>query len=235
MLIWARMPPGPKPETNLVSLRDTREQAIAQLSDAFAHDVIEVEEFERRLTLAHRASSLPEIAALVSDLSAPATALVPLTAQALAVESAGPGVQDMAVVTAVFGGVERHGAWTVPRHLEVRAVLGGILLDFREARFLPGVTEVQVSAVLGGIELVVPPWLSVEVSGTAILGGFGHVERVAAQADPDRPVLRVHGKAILGGVAVETRLLGESETDAHRRRSHEGRVLTSPAIKRLPR
>jgi hypothetical protein len=216
-----------------VSVRDAREQAIAQLSDAFAHDVIEVEEFERRLTRAHRVSSLPEIAAIVSDLAVPAVVSLTAQAQALALESEHAG-QGTPRVTAILGGVERHGAWTLPRQLQVRAILGGVLLDFREARFMPGVTEVEVSAVLGGIQLIVPPWLSVEVSGRAILGGFGHVERVAVQADPDRPVLRVHGKAILGGVAVETRLLGESETDAHRRR-HEGRILASPDIKRLPR
>jgi hypothetical protein len=67
------MPPDPPP-TNLSALRDSREQAIAQLSDAFAHDLIEVDEFERRLTLAHRASSVSEITQLVSDLAASAHA-----------------------------------------------------------------------------------------------------------------------------------------------------------------
>ena len=101
--------------------------------------------------------------------------------------------------------------------------MGGIVLDFREALLLPGVTEIHVLALLGGAQIIVPPGLSVEVSGTAIMGGFGHVERIPEQLDPDRPVLRVHGLAIMGGVAVETRLPGESEAEAHRRRRRNRR------------
>ncbi len=218
--------------TSPVDLRTARDQAIAVLSDAFAHDLIEVDEFERRLTLAHQATTLPEIADTVSDLtvSTSATALVPaLTAVPVV---AGGGESDR--VMAIFGGVERHGAWRVPSHLQASAVFGGMSLDFREAVFAPGVTEVHVVALMGGVQLIVPPGLSVEVSGTAVMGGFGHVERTPVQADPDRPLLRVHGLAIMGGVAVETRLPGESETDAHRRRKGDRRALAGPrAPKRL--
>jgi hypothetical protein len=41
--------------------------------------------------------------------------------------------------------------------LKVLALFGGVLLDFREARLLPGVTEVHVVAVMGGAQLIVPP------------------------------------------------------------------------------
>ena len=40
--------------TDPVALRDARERIIQQLSDAFARDDCEIEDFERRLTLAHR-------------------------------------------------------------------------------------------------------------------------------------------------------------------------------------
>jgi hypothetical protein len=228
------MPAAPKPPADLVSLRLAREKAIADLSDAFAHDVIDVTEFEHRLTLAHRASTLAEIAETVSDLTDPAasTAIVaPFPATAPMSVSAGDRGTDS--IMAVFGGVERHGAWTVPAHLRVMAILGGASLDLREAKFLPGVTEIQVVAVMGGVQFIVPPGLSVEVSGTAVMGGFGHVDRAPSQTDPERSVLRVHGLAIMGGVAVETRLPGESETDAHRRR-HRGALGSADELRRLP-
>jgi hypothetical protein len=219
--------------TNPVDLTAARDSAIAVLSDAFAHDLIEVEEFERRLTLAHRASSLAEIAETVSDLAAPSPAVAAMVPAATAVAVLAGG-RETDRVAAIFGGVERHGAWRVPSHMQASAVFGGMILDFREAVFSPGVTEVNVTAFMGGVQLIVPPGLSVEVSGTAVLGGFGHIERTAVQADPNRPVLRVHGLAIMGGVAVETRLPGESETDAHRRRSGDRRALATPgAPKRL--
>src|ERR1700722_1752533 len=160
--------------TSPVDLRTARDQAIAVLSDAFAHDFIEVDEFERRLTRAHQATTLPEIAETVSDLTASssATALAPA---AIAVPVVA-GDRESDRVMAIFGGVERHGAWRVPSHLQASAVFGGMSLDFREAVFAPGVTEINVVALMGGVELIVPPGLSVEVSGTAIMGGFGHVE-----------------------------------------------------------
>jgi hypothetical protein len=76
----------------------------------------------------------------------------------------------------------------------------------------------HVVAVLGGAQIIVPPGLSVEVRGSAILGGFAQLDRTFGSLEPGRPLLRVHGRATLGGVAVEMRLAGESETEAHRRR-----------------
>ena len=58
-----------------VALRDARERVIARLSDGFAHDELELEEFEQRLGLAHRSSSLAELSQLTRDLAVSATAL----------------------------------------------------------------------------------------------------------------------------------------------------------------
>lgn len=200
--------------TDLVKLNDARERVIAQLSEAFAQDRIAMDDFESRLTLAHRADSVVEVERVVSDLAveAPSTALAAVPVATPAVTSEQDGI------TAVFGGVERRGPWVLPRRLEVRAFFGGIVLDLREAILPPGRTEIHVAAVMGGVQVIVPPSLPVEVSGTAILGGFAHLDRVPAQLDASRPSLRVSGLAMMGGVAVETRLSGESETDAHRRR-----------------
>ena len=179
------MPSDEKPGPNLVALRDAREQAIAQLSDAFAHNLIEVEEFERRVTLAHRSNSVADVERTVSDLVSPNPSVITVAATAPHPLLASERETDQ--VLAIFGGVERRGTWTLPRHLQAFAILGGIVLDFREALLLPGVTELQIVAVMGGVELIVPPGLSVEVSGTAVMGGFGHVERVPDAARSRSP------------------------------------------------
>ena len=119
---------------------------------------------------------------------------------------------------AILGGLERRGSWTMPRSVRASAIFGGMVLDFREAILQPGITDIHIVALMGGVQLIVPPSLAVEVSGTAIMGGVDHLDRAPPQLDPDRPLLRVHGVAIMGGIAVETRLSGESELDAHRRR-----------------
>jgi hypothetical protein len=216
--------PKPTNPTNLVSLRDARERAVAQLSEAFAHDEMGVDEFERRLTLAHRAEDVAAVEDTVRDLAttgSSAEVIVPAPGGA----TTAAFVRETDMVLAIFGGVERHGAWTLPRHLKASAIMGGLVLDLREAALLPGVSEIHVTAIMGGAQIIVPPTLAVEVSGTAIMGGFAHVERTPVRRDPEQPVLRVRGIALMGGVAVETRLPGETELEAHRRRMRSYREL----------
>jgi len=197
-----------------------------------------MEEFERRVTLAHRAASVTELRALLSDLpggpalfeamvrvdaSAPDTALAVAPQGSTALVPASQ-VRPQQKLSAIFGGIQRAGNWTVARRLKVRTIFGGAQLDFRNARFGAGETTLEVTSVLGGVEIIVPPELAVEVVGNAIFGGFEHLERAPVEPDPNRPVLRVTGIAVLGGVSVRTLLDGESDGQARRRDRHERRA-----------
>jgi hypothetical protein len=224
------MPPDDDRPTGLVRpdraalarVHDARERAIATLSDGFANDALDVDEFERRVTLAHTSESPEEIAALTSDLPASTTALAKKATVALAPATADDGVAPETVY-AIFGGVDRRGTWNVPRRWRVVAAFGGAQLDLREARFPTGVIDLEVRAVFGGVQIVVPPGLAIEVHGTAIMGGFQDVNRAPAHPDPDAPLLRIRGLALMGGVEITMRLPGESERQAHRRRKVETR------------
>lgn len=204
----------------LVSLRDTRERTIAILSDLFARDELELEEFERRVSLVHRAGSVAEVHQVVEDLTVP-TATAALVPQPKTAVVSASEVRPTQTLAAILGGITRRGGWNPAQHLRVITFMGGAELDFREARLATGVTELTVFAFMGGVHLIVPPELSVELNGTGIMGGFDHMERQPPVADPERPVLRVHGVAIMGGVSVETRLPGESGHQARRRERRE--------------
>jgi hypothetical protein len=95
------------------------------------------------------------------------------------------------------------------------------------------VTEVHIFSLMGGVNVVVPPTLAVEMEGAAIMGGFEQTERAPAQLDPERPLLRVTGFALMGGVQIETRLPGESEQDARRRRRRERKELRRSQRRKL--
>jgi hypothetical protein len=226
--------PGPGPASAaapLVALRDRRDQVIAILTEQFSRDSLDLEELERRLDLAHRADTVVALDALVRDLE-------PVTTTALANRT----VDEAALarwpaskrLTAILGGLEKHGAWVCPRRVTVVAILGGAELDLREAEMAPGVTELSITAVLGGVELIVPPWLSVECDATAILGGFEELHRTPLAPEPDRRVLRITGIAVLGGVEIHTRLPGESKRDARRRNRREARELKGRTRAALP-
>jgi hypothetical protein len=208
-------------EGSLVSVREARERSIAILSELFAADDLELDEFERRVSLVHRAATVAEIDEVVRDVRKPDLAVKPQPSVALVPAA---DVQPAQTTVAIFGGVTRHGTWTAPRQMRIIAVFGGAELDFREARLAAGTTDINVFAWMGGVQIIVPPGLAVEVVGSAFMGGFAHLERTPPQADPDRPVVRVHGFVMMGGVSVETRLPGESEREARRRARRERRA-----------
>jgi hypothetical protein len=192
-------------------LKKRRDEVINELSDAFADDALELAEFERRLAEAHKAEEVSALDATVRDL--PKRAMGPDTAPATSLATVEkprpvPAVVQAApkTVRALLGSVSRGGAWALPHQLTVRALLGSCELDLREAVLSPGVTEIEVSAVFGSIEITVPPNLAVEVDGTAVLGSFEHLERAPARPDPDTPILRIKGKAVLGSVDVMTKV-----------------------------
>jgi len=235
---------------SLVALRERREQVIELLSDSFANDVLDMDQFEERVGTAHRASSIAELDSLVEDLAPlgeetddshpPASEVASPVESSQALVSAPAPDQALALtrakrkrLVAVFGGVDRKGSWRVPEKLRVVAVMGGASLDFREAALPPGVTDVQVTAVMGGVDILVPPTLAVEAEGSAIFGGFEGVDRAPPSPDPDAPLLRIHGLAFMGGVDIQTRLPGEGGLAAWRRRRHEKKALHRRAAREL--
>jgi hypothetical protein len=191
-----------------------RERVVARLSEAFAHDRLDMDEFERRMTLAHERDTIASINQLVEDL---AEAEGEGRAQALAHSSESLEHDE---IVAIFGGNQFAGPRPLPRRLKVKAIFGGIQLDLREALFPDGVVEVEVKAVFGGVQIIVPPTLAVECHGVAILGGFEGLHRAPASPNPSSTLLRVRGQVVFGGVQIETRLPGEKLHGRHHRHEH---------------
>lgn len=107
------------------------------------------------------------------------------------------------------------GAVTGPAVIKSRsyqAVLGSLALDLRNESFPEGETFLSFTAVMGGIELLVPPDLAVRCTGTAVLGGLEFFERSnggiiagldSERGDPEGPrKLRIDCVAVMGGVKV---------------------------------
>ena len=216
---------------DLASLRDARERIIAELSDAFAKGDLEIEDFERRLTIAHRTDSLAALEQLVRDVRPAepqaATAVAPVLPVVSLAAIVPPRAEESAF--SIMGSIVRSGQWTPPRVLRVLVIMGAVELDFREASLAPGMSEVIVNTVMGSVDIVVPPSLAVEMHGSAIMGSFEFTQRTPVLPDPDKPVLRVHGVSFMGAVTIHTRLPGESSFDAFWRRRRERKALREGA------
>lgn len=169
-----------------------RERVAAQLHTAAADGRLTLGELDERLTALYSARTYGELVPLTRDLPAPAAAG---PAPAPATGSAGPGLS-----VAVLSGCERGGDWVVPpRHTAV-AVMGGVELDLRSARFAAGEVEITCIAVMGGISITVPHDLHVETNGFGLMGGF---DGRGAGVRPGAQRVRVVGFALMGAVEVK--------------------------------
>jgi hypothetical protein len=184
-------------------LAEYREDVVHRLGVHFASGDVGRREVERRVALALRARTPDTLELLLADLPPLDADVDPRTRAAPLVAAEAP--PERGVLAAVMGGHGRKGAWLVPRHLKIVAVMGGVELDLRAARFGPGVTEIEILVIMGGVEIVVPPGMRVETLVITAMGGAETDVRELAPGDPDAPILRISGFAALGGVGVTTR------------------------------
>ncbi len=171
-----------------------------------------MDEFEQRVDLAHRATSVAELDELLADLQSagegPSSSLVrQAEGQQVAIATRGRRSRR---VRSILSDIKRKGTWRVPKKLRALAVFGSVGLDFREAQLGPGVTKIKVKAIGGEIKIIVPPHLQVECDGRAIIGSFEGMDQNTGERDPDAPLLRITGVAIIGTVEISTRPPGET-------------------------
>jgi len=183
------------------SLSDVQRDYVVQvLSASFATDRLSMEHLDERLSLVYRARSLGELEVLLADPAEPSRSLADEESVNRVV--ADPVVPGRGVAFALMGGFDRSGSWIVPRQLRVVAVMGGGQLDLRTAKLGAGVTDIEIFTIWGGVEILVPTGVRVEVTGMAVMGGFS-VRGAEATENPHAPVLRISGLAIMAGVDVK--------------------------------
>jgi len=184
-------------------LRASRARTIERLTNGFTRDELGLEEFEDRLNRAYATDSESDLDALVGDLSPETMAIVfdaeVVPAANIALVPSAPAPRALAIL----GSVERRGQLAA-RASGALAVLGSVVIDLRDVSMPAGVSTLEVSAVFGSIEIIVPPNLAVESVGASILGSFEGIQRVPRDPDPELPVLRVQGRAILGSIEIRT-------------------------------
>ncbi|MEV7414240.1 DUF1707 domain-containing protein [Streptomyces sp. NPDC089919] len=183
-----------------------RERVVERLRDAVAEGRLDMDEFEERLEAAYRSRTYAELAPLTRDLpGAPAAAApVPVahTGESWPARIGGAGTSGTAV--AVMSGFQRKGRWTVPRRFDAVVFWGGGDIDLREADFEAREVVINCVAIMGGIQITVPPGVAVDVRGIGVMGAFD--QRMPDTApDVDAPRVVVTGFAFWGGVDIRTK------------------------------
>ncbi|GAA2803242.1 DUF1707 SHOCT-like domain-containing protein [Crossiella cryophila] len=179
---------------------DAERDLIAQrLNQAVGEGRITLTEYNERVGLAYAAVTRGELDRVVADLpvlAAPAPTPVPIRHS--------PVGEKTKWVVAFLSGATRKGRWRVSRRTATIAVMGGTEIDLRRAEFsAPEITIIAV-AVMGGVEITVPPGVRVEVGGFSFMGGK-EVKVDDEDLPPNAPVVHVKGFAVMGGIDIRTK------------------------------
>jgi len=102
----------------------------------------------------------------------------------------------------MFSGLKRRFESDKFRGGKASAILGGLEIDLTQAKLKDNQATIELSAILGGIDVFVPREWKVIVDSSAILGGVDDKHRPAS-ADTDQPTLYVKATAILGGIDIK--------------------------------
>lgn len=162
-----------------------RDAAVARLRRACADGRLSLDEFADRAGEAWAARTGADLAAVVADLPAPSDRPVRRR------------------VVAVAGTARQRGRWRPARDLRVVAVAGGAEVDLVDAVVDGPDLRIVVVAVLGGVEVVVPEGVAVEMTGVSVLGSRAWRVRSGPVA-AGGPAVEVRAVAVLGGVTVRT-------------------------------
>ena len=110
------------------------------------------------------------------------------------------GRNGAAWYVSLLGGVKMRGRWRMPKDMIVVTPVGGANLDLDEAELPADATPILTKvSLVGGVSLLVPPEIEVQVEGFRLFGGV----RIEPGASPSGTVLKVREYSLAGGVHVQ--------------------------------
>ena len=193
-------PPVPADPRQLRAADADRDRTAEVLRRAATEGRITFDELDERISRVYAAKTFADLEAVTSDLPGPGVKLpAPATARYQPPEVPA-GTPAPSLSLAIMSGARRAGPWLVPPSYTAVAIMGGVELDLRDARFAAAEVTIRAFCLMGGVSITVPEDMAVDVSGIGIMGGFDH--RASGPGAPGAQHLRVVGFALRGGVDV---------------------------------
>jgi hypothetical protein len=178
--------------SNTLLITDTeRDRALARLREACVDGRLTLEEFSERVETVLTARTQAEIEPAVANIAMMRTAPV--------VER-----DETKQIIAVMGTAKRKGRWRIGPFTRAIALMGGCLLDLRQAEVTSSEVEITAYAIMGDVKVIVPEGVEVELTGMAVMGDKKYKVKDARPL-PGAPLIRVRAYAVMGDVKVESK------------------------------
>ena len=205
----------PAPDAS-ATLDAARERVVHLLTDRFADDTLTVEQFEAELDRLHRLTDIGSLQRMAGELTSgvqpavarDALAATPLPPHAPSVEFgwqygelvAGRAIAE-ARMLAIMSSSKRTGVWSVPRVFRAFALMSEAVIDLRYAVIPADGCEIEVSAIMANVKVLLPPEVEAEVAVSAFMGSAQdgtHTHPAVGHG----PRVRVTGSAMMAEVKV---------------------------------
>lgn len=185
------------------ALEAARERTIRVLTDRFADDSLDLDQFEAHLDRMYKATTVAELDNLLHEVE------VRTARRPASVPSYGELPPPRRVLS-IMSNTERTGRWSMPRQLQVRALMSSIVLDLRETTLPAGVCEIDLFGLMANVEILVPPGVVVEDLALGIMANVENRTIDEGIVPADAPRLRITGTAVMSNIEVRMGPVGLS-------------------------
>jgi Cell wall-active antibiotics response 4TMS YvqF len=109
--------------------------------------------------------------------------------------------EDFIDTTAIFGGVHKKIVSKNFKGGDITTMMGGTELDLSQADFT-GTIRLDITQIMGGTKIIVPPHWEVRSEITALFAGFEDKRQQPSISNPEK-VLIIDGTSIFGGIELK--------------------------------
>jgi class 3 adenylate cyclase len=170
-----------------------RDRAVTLLREHAVEGRLTLDEFSQRVGLALQARTQGDLHSAMADL--------PEVAVPQEVSTRRPVRRSF---VAVMSGSRAKGRWRVGARTTAVAVMGGCEMDLRQAEIEGPEVVITAVAFWGGIHVIVPEGIDVQLEGFSFMGGRNLKVRDVPVV-PGSPRIRVRGYAVMGGIDIRSR------------------------------
>jgi hypothetical protein len=200
-----------------------RQEAIEVLTSAFAGNIISMEDYERRATLASAAEFPEALEGVLADLpvrrsgsiggasttrdanrTSRSSTMYDTPSPSYKRHPAGDLVNAPPLTTGcVMGDRNMTGNWLTSNKVSSFTVMGSTKLDLRDSDLPPGPINVEVFTLMGETKIIVPPGLPVRMNAFAFMAESTTHRSVNQQVHGAETWVEISGFVMMGSVVVK--------------------------------